>query len=84
MLGSLYQVRAYNIRHGYNVSGFLEAYRLMLQKAIDEVWARIKWIEKYNSRGRERLIPLIPNENNFKHHYLRNVLFEDWEYSALC
>jgi len=81
VLGSLYQVRAYNIRHGYNVSGFLEAYRLMLQKAIDEIWAGIKWIEKYNSRGRKRLIPLIPKGNNFKHHYLRNILLENWVYS---
>jgi putative transposase len=78
---SLYQVKAYNIRHGYNVSGFLEAYRLMLQKAIDEVWIRIKWIEKHNKKGRKRLIPLIPKENNFKHHYLRNILLEDWVYS---
>jgi putative transposase len=78
---SLYQFRAYNIRHGYNVSGFLEAYRLMLQKAIDEIWIRIRWIEKYNSRGRKRLIPLIPKGNNFKHHYLRSILLENWVYS---
>jgi putative transposase len=77
----LYQVRAYNIRHDYNVNGFLEAYRLMLQKAIDEVWIRIRWMEKHNKKGRKRLIPLIPKENNFKHHYLRNLLFEDWVYS---
>jgi len=77
----LYQVRAYNIKHGYNVSGFLEAYRVMLQKAIDEVWIRIRWIEKHNKKGRKRLIPLIPKENSFKHHYLRNLLLEDWVYS---
>jgi len=79
--GSLYQFRAYNIRHGYNVSGFLEAYRLMLQKAIDEIWIRIRWIEKHNKKGRKRLIPLIPKGNNFKHHYLRSILLEDWVYS---
>jgi putative transposase len=81
VLGSLYQVKAYNIRYGYNVSGFLEAYRLMLQKAIDEIWIRIKWVEKHNSNGRKRLIPLTPKENSFKHHYLRKLLLEDWVYS---
>jgi len=78
---SLYQVRAYNIKHGYNVNVFLEAYRLMLQKAIDEIWIRIKWIEKHNKKGRKRLLPLIPKENSFKHHYLRSILLEDWVYS---
>jgi len=81
VLGSLYQVKAYNIRHSYNVNVFLEAYRLMLQKAIDEIWIRIKWVEKHNKKGRKRLIPLIPKENNFKHHYLRSILLEDWVYS---
>jgi len=78
---SLYQVRAYNIRHGYNINEFLEAYRLMLQRAIDEIWIRIRWIEKHNKKGRKRLIPLIPKGNNFKHHYLRSILLEDWVYS---
>jgi putative transposase len=78
---SLYQVRAYNIKHGYNVNGFLEAYRLMLQKAIDEIWIRIRWIEKHNKKGRKRLFPLIPKENSFKHHYLRSILLENWVYS---
>jgi hypothetical protein len=57
--GSYYQVRAYNIRHGYNVNGFLEAYRRLLQKAVDEIWAGIRWIEKYDKKGRKRLIPVI-------------------------
>jgi len=43
----LYQVRAYNIRHSYNVNGFLEAYRLMLQKAIDEIWREALYICAY-------------------------------------
>jgi len=38
--GSSYQVRGYNIRHGYNVNGFLEAYRRLLQKAVDEIWVK--------------------------------------------
>jgi len=53
----------------------------MLQKAIDEIWIGIRWIEKHNSRGGKRLIPLIPKGNNFKHHYLRSILLEDWVYS---
>jgi len=34
--GSLYQVRAYNMRHSYDVSGFLEAYRRLLQMWDDQ------------------------------------------------
>jgi len=49
--GSSYQVRAYNIRHRYDVNDFLEAYRRLLQKALDEIWAEIRWIEKYDKKG---------------------------------
>jgi len=78
---SLYQVRAYNIKHGYDVGNFLEAYRQLLQRAVDEIWTRIKWIEKHNGKGRRRLLPVIPKENSFKHHYLRNILLYGWSYS---
>jgi putative transposase len=78
--GSSYQVRAYNIRHGYNVNGFLEAYRRLLQKAVDEIWAEIRWIEKYG-KGRKRLIPIILKDNSFKNHYLRSLLMDGWSYS---
>jgi len=77
----LYQVRAYNIRHSYDVSGFLEAYRRLLQRAVDEIWAKIRWIEKCDKRGRKRLTPVIPKGNFFKNHYLRNLLMEGWGYS---
>ena len=80
MSKSSYQVRAYNIKHDYDVSDFLEAYRLILQKAIDEIWTNIMWIEKYE-KCRKRLIPIIPKDGAFKHHYLRNTLLENWEYS---
>jgi len=33
MLNGSYQARAYNVKHGYDVVDFLEAYRLMLQRA---------------------------------------------------
>jgi hypothetical protein len=66
--GSSYQVRAYNIRHRYDVNGFLEAYRRLLQKAVDEIWAEIRWIEKYDKKGRKRLIPIIPKGSGFKNH----------------
>ncbi len=78
--GSSYQVRAYNIKHNYDVKDFLEAYRLMLQKTIDEVWSRIAWVEKH-IKGKRRVIPIIPKENSFKHHYLRSILMKDWRYS---
>jgi putative transposase len=78
---SSYQVRAYNIKHDYDVGHFLEAYRQLLQRAVDETWARIKWIEKHNGQGTRRIIPIIPKENSFKHHHLRNLLMEGWSYS---
>jgi len=81
VLESSYQVRAFNIRHGYDVRGFLESYRLLLQSAVDEIWAGIKWIERHDSRGERRLIPVIPKENSFKNHYLRGLLLEGWKYS---
>jgi hypothetical protein len=46
--GGSYQFRAYNVRRSYDVSDFLEAYRRLLQKAVDEIWAEIRWIEKYD------------------------------------
>ena len=76
-----YQVRAYNIKHRYDVNEFLEAYRRLLQKAVDEIWAEIIWIEKRDMKGRKRLIPIIPKDNNFKNHYLRSLLMEGWKYS---
>jgi putative transposase len=79
--GSSYQVRAYNIRHRYDVSEFLEAYRRLLQKAVDEIWAGIRWVEKHDGKGRKRLIPIIPKDSTFKNHYLRNLLMEGWDYS---
>jgi len=77
--GSYYQVRAYNVRHRYDVNGFLEAYRRLLQKAVDEIWAEIRWIEKRDKKG--RLIPMIPKDNSFKNHYLRSLLMDGWSYS---
>ena len=81
MSGSSYQFRAYNIRHRYDVNEFLEAYGQLLQKAVDEIWGKIRWIEKRDEKGRRRLIPIIPKDNIFKNHYLRNLLMEGWDYS---
>jgi len=78
---SSYQVRAYNLKHRYNVNEFLEAYRRLLQKTVDEIWAGIRWIEKHDRKGRKRLIPIIPKDNIFKNHHLRNLLMEGWGYS---
>jgi putative transposase len=79
--GSSYQFRAYSIRHRYDVNEFLEANRRLLQKAVDEIWAKIRWVEKRDEKGRRRLIPIIPKDNSFKNHYLRNLLMEGWSYS---
>jgi len=90
VLSGSYQVRAYTIRHDYDVHKFLEAYRLMLQRAIDEVWARIRWVEKSNTgryrgkgwrRDAKRLIPILPKDGRFKHHELRDQLLADWDYA---
>jgi len=85
----LQQIRAYNVKHSYNVSNFLEDYRRLLQRAVDEIWNNIVWIEKknfYRVKGNKnyyvtRIIPIIPKSNEFKNHYLRNLLLKDWRYS---
>jgi len=76
-----YQVRTFNLKHGYNIGEFLEAYRGLLQKAVDEIWAGIRWVERHDWRGRRRLMPILPKGNGFKNHYLRNLLAEGWGYS---
>ena len=75
------QIRAYNIKHNYELKEFLEDYRRLLQRAVDEIWKNIVWINKTNKNGRNRIIPIIPKGNEFKNHYLRNLLLKDWRYS---
>ncbi len=58
MSGGSYRVRAYNLKHSFDISKFFEAYRRLLQKAVDEIWAKIRWIEKYDREGRKRIIPI--------------------------
>jgi len=77
----LQQIRAYNVKHNYELKEFLEDYRLLLQRAVDEIWKNIVWINKTNKNGRNRIIPIIPKSNEFKNHYLRNSLMKDWSYS---
>jgi putative transposase len=77
----LQQIRAYNIKHNYELKEFLEDYRRLLQRAVDEIWKNIVWINKTNKNGRNRIIPIIPKGNEFKNHYLRNLLLKDWRYS---
>lgn len=78
---ALQQIRAYNVKHSYNVSNFLEDYRRLLQRAVDEIWNNIVWINKTNKNGRNRIIPIVPKGNEFKNHYLGNLLMKDWRYS---
>jgi len=85
----LQQIRAYNVRHNYELKEFLEDYRRLLQRTIDEIWNNIVWIEKknfYRVKGNKnyyvtRIIPIVPKSNEFKNHYLRNLLLKDWRYS---
>jgi hypothetical protein len=53
--GGSYRVRAYNLKHSFDISKFLEAYRRLLQKAVDEIWAKIRWIESTIERGERGL-----------------------------
>jgi hypothetical protein len=48
---SSYQVRAYNLKHRYDVNKFLEAYRRLLQKA--KIWGKIRWVEKRAPQPKE-------------------------------
>jgi len=88
----LQQIRAYNVRHNYELKEFLEDYRLLLQRAVDGIWNNMVWIERkrknfYKVKGSKkyyyvtRIIPIIPKSNEFKNHYLRNLLLNDWSYS---
>jgi len=80
----LQQIRAYNVRHSYELKEFLEDYRRLLQRAVDEIWNNIVWIEKknfYRVKGNKnyyvtRIIPIIPKSNEFKNHYLRNMFMD--------
>ncbi|MEM0042174.1 MAG: hypothetical protein QXU23_07025 [Candidatus Korarchaeum sp.] len=70
--------RAYNIKHSYNVSEFLEAYRLLLQRALDGIWAEIRW--KHGGRNPIIPNPIIPKSREFKKR-LRDELMKNWGYS---
>jgi hypothetical protein len=74
------RVRAYAVRHSEDVKDFLTDYQRLLQLAIDEIWARIQWVEKTAEPKRrvpgvkctaKRLIPILPKDGSFKHHELR-------------
>ncbi|MBS7288929.1 MAG: transposase, partial [Candidatus Freyarchaeota archaeon] len=79
MSESSYQVRSYKVKHNCDVKWFLEAYRWLLQRAIDETWKNIAWKEKIVKR--RRLIPIIPKSNEFKRN-LRNYLLRNWNFCA--
>ncbi|MBS7288125.1 MAG: transposase [Candidatus Freyarchaeota archaeon] len=74
-----YQVRSYKVKHNYDVKWFLESYRWMLQRAINETWKNTTWKEKVTKR--RRLIPIIPKSSEFKRN-LRNYLLGGWDFCA--
>lgn len=76
MQGSSYRILSYSIKHNYDVKGFLDSYRNLLQKTIDVIWDNIQWVEK-----RRRLLPIIPRSNEFKRN-LRNALLSNWSYAS--
>ena len=78
------------MKHGHQIEDFVSAYQALLQRAIDEVWQRVEWIEKPKRVKRKirgarytatRLIPLLPKSGEFKHHALRSRLMEGWGYA---
>jgi len=85
------RVRAYAIWHSREVKDFITDYQHLLQLAIDEIWARIRWVEKpaepnYEVQGvrytAKRLIPVLPKDGSFKHHELRGKLKEAWPHAV--
>ncbi len=96
MQRSSYRIVSYKIRHDYNVGEFLNSYKHLLQKAIDDIWDNMEWVEKKQrnyyviKRGKrkirkhyyvKRLIPIIPKSREFKR-ALRSQLLEDWNYAS--
>jgi putative transposase len=88
--GSFSQVRAYTVRHSEDVRDFITDYQRLLQLAIDEIWARVRWIERPVEPKRKvkgvrytakRLIPILPKDGAFKHHELREKLMETWPHA---
>lgn len=61
-----YEVRAYKIKHGYDVGEFLTAYRNLLQRVIDFIWENIQWAKKTFERHPEYLRDV---EENLKRQY---------------
>jgi putative transposase len=85
------RIRTYAIGHSQDVRDFITDYQRLLQLAIDEIWARIKWVEKpVGPRHRiqgvrytaKRLVPILPKEGSFKHHELKEKLKEDWPHAV--
>jgi putative transposase len=85
------RVRAYTVGHSQDVKDFITDYVRLLQLAIDEIWARIGWVEKPSEPKRRvpgvryaarRLIPVLPKEGSFKHHELRGKLKEGWPHAV--
>ena len=96
MQRSSYVTLSYKLKHSYDVSEFLNSYKYLLQKAIDNIWENIKWVERKQRNfylikcGKrkvkryyyvKRLIPVIPKSREFKRN-LRNLLLEDWDYAS--
>lgn len=72
------------------MSRFISDYRQLLQRTVDQVWNHIERREKPNRgpykglgkrRDATRIIPIIPQDRQFKYHQLRNNLLEGWSYS---
>jgi putative transposase len=85
------RVRAYTVGHSQDVKDFITDYVRLLQLAIDEIWARIRWIEKpaepkHRVQGlrytAKRLVPILPKDGSFKHHELRGELKENWPHAV--
>ena len=69
-------VRSYKLKHNYDVREFLEKYREVLQKAIDEIWKNVEWKEDV-----KRVLPKLPDYS--KSSSLRNILLIGWPYARM-
>ena len=80
-------IRTYSILHHLDISAFLDANLVVINKMIDDIWENIRWIEKPIVKKKKtpaykqkRILPVIP-DYSFKKS-MRNKYLEGWNYST--
>ena len=80
-------IRTYSILHHLDITAFLDANLVVINKMIDDIWSNISWIEKPIKKKKKlppykqkRILPVIP-DYSFKKQ-MRGKFLENWKYSA--